>query len=53
MQRSRPLRSEQARRALIGCRSVLHSRRDQFVALAARHAIPAIYQLREFAEPAA
>jgi putative ABC transport system substrate-binding protein len=34
---------------VVGADSVFTSRRDQIVALAARHAIPAIYQWTEFA----
>src|SRR5499425_958099 len=35
---------------IIGADSLFLSRRDQLVGLAARHALPAIYYLREFAE---
>jgi putative tryptophan/tyrosine transport system substrate-binding protein len=34
---------------VIGADPFFYSRRDQFVALAARHAVPAIYPMREFA----
>ena len=39
----------QAGALLIGGDSFLNSRREQLVALASRHAVPAIYQRREFA----
>src|SRR5262249_61165736 len=35
---------------IIGADSLFLSRRDQLVGLAARHALPAIYYLREFAD---
>jgi putative ABC transport system substrate-binding protein len=35
---------------VVAADSFLGSRRDQLVALAARHAVPAIYEWREFAE---
>ena len=47
-QPSRPL-STARRRAHCQRRPVSHNQRDQIVALAARHAVPAIYGLREFA----
>jgi putative tryptophan/tyrosine transport system substrate-binding protein len=40
---------ESARGLLVASDAFFFSRRDQLVALAARHAVPAIYQLREFA----
>jgi putative ABC transport system substrate-binding protein len=38
----------QARALLVGADPFLNSRRDQLVALASRHAVPAIYEWREF-----
>jgi putative tryptophan/tyrosine transport system substrate-binding protein len=40
---------ERARGLLVASDAFFFSRRDQLVALAARHTVPAIYQLREFA----
>jgi putative tryptophan/tyrosine transport system substrate-binding protein len=39
---------KQARAVLVGSDAFLFSRRDQLVTLAARHAVPAVYQLRDF-----
>ena len=33
---------------IVGGDPIFYSRRDQFVALAARHAVPAVYERREF-----
>jgi putative ABC transport system substrate-binding protein len=41
---------QRANAVIIGADSFFTSRRDQLVGLAARHALPAIYFLREFAE---
>jgi len=43
------MRDKQIGALLVGADSFFNSRRDQFVALSARHSIPAIYELREFA----
>jgi putative ABC transport system substrate-binding protein len=42
------LAREQAHAILVGSDAFLFSQREQLVALAARHAIPAVYQLRDF-----
>jgi putative ABC transport system substrate-binding protein len=39
---------KRARAVLVGSDAFLFSRREQLVGLAARHAVPAIYQLRDF-----
>jgi putative ABC transport system substrate-binding protein len=41
---------QRARAMMVGADSLFVSRRDQLVGLAARHALPAIYFLREFVE---
>jgi putative tryptophan/tyrosine transport system substrate-binding protein len=44
------LAQERVNAVIIGTDQLFTSRRDQLVALAARHALPAIYYLREFAD---
>jgi len=44
------LAQERVNAVIIGTDQLFTSRRDQLVALAARHALPAIYYLREFVE---
>jgi ABC-type uncharacterized transport system substrate-binding protein len=44
------LAQERVNAVIIGTDQLFTSRRDQLVALAARHGLPAIYYLREFAE---